>query len=247
MAVALVTGASRGIGRASAIELAIQGYEVAVNYVSNHEAALDTVKHIRALGKTADAFKSDISCHPDAQELVENVENRLGPIEALVLNAGVTKDALLARMTEDYWDTVIDTNLKGAFNVTKWVLRSMMKRKAGRIVAISSVVALTGNIGQTNYCASKAGLIGFVRALAKEGSRYGITANVVAPGYIQTDMTESLPDKVKERLMKAIPLERLGTPEDVSRLVGFLVSPAASYITGQVLPVDGGMSMGSIT
>ncbi len=247
MAVALVTGASRGIGRACSVELAALGYDVAVNYVSNDQAALDTVNHIRSLGKIAEAFKSDISNHSDAQKLVENVERQMGPVEALVLNAGITKDTLLVRMTESHWDTVVGTNLKGAFNITKWVLRSMMKGRKGSIVAISSVVALTGNMGQANYCASKAGVIGFVRAVAKEGSRYGITANVVAPGYIQTDMTASLPEAVKQRLEKAIPLERLGTPEDVGRVVGFLVSPAASYITGQVLPVDGGMSMGSLT
>jgi len=192
-------------------------------------------------------FRGDVSSHEESRVLIENVERELGPLDVVVLNAGITKDGLLMRMSEEDWDRVLDVNLKGVYNVAKWAARVMMRRRSGRIIAISSVVALTGNIGQANYCASKAGIIGFVRALARELSRYGITANVVAPGYIQTDMTEHLPNEVKENLTRSIPLGRLGTPEDVASAVSFLAGKGSAYITGQVLPVDGGMSMGALT
>ncbi len=247
MTVCLITGASRGIGRACALELAGQGFHVAVNYRRDVEGAKDTVRLVESLGSRASLFQGDVSSHEEAKSLIESVEKELGPIDVLVLNAGITKDALLIRMNEEDWDRVLEINLKGVYNVAKWAARSMMRRKSGRIIAVSSVVALTGNAGQANYCASKAGVIGFVRALARELSRYGITANAVAPGYIQTDMTENLPQGAKENLAVAIPLGRLGTPEDVASAVGFLAGKNSAYITGQVLSIDGGMSMGALT
>ena len=247
MTVCLITGASRGIGRACALELAGQGFHVAVNYRRDVEGAKDTVRLVESLGSRASLFQGDVSSHEEAKSLIESVEKELGPIDVLVLNAGITKDALLIRMNEEDWDRVLEINLKGVYNVAKWAVRSMMRRKSGRIIAVSSVVALTGNAGQANYCASKAGVIGFVRALARELSRYGITANAVAPGYIQTDMTENLPQGAKENLAVAIPLGRLGTPEDVASAVGFLAGKNSAYITGQVLSIDGGMSMGALT
>jgi len=247
MSVCLVTGASRGIGRACSVELARAGWDVAVNYSRDEEGAIETARLVQSLGRRASLFRGDVSSHEESRVLIENVERELGPLDVVVLNAGITKDGLLMRMSEEDWDRVLDVNLKGVYNVAKWAARAMMRRRSGRIIAISSVVALTGNVGQANYCASKAGIIGFVRALARELSRYGITANVVAPGYIQTDMTEHLPNEVKENLTRSIPLGRLGTPEDVASAVSFLAGKGSAYITGQVLPVDGGMSMGALT
>lgn len=247
MTVCLVTGASRGIGRACSLELARQGYDIAVNYRKDEEGAKETAALVKSLGRKAGLYQSDISSHDESRALVDRVEKELGPLEVVVLNAGITKDALLIRMNEQDWDRVLDVNLKGVYNVAKWAARSMMRRKSGRIIAVSSVVALTGNVGQANYCASKAGIIGFIRALARELSRYGITANAVAPGYIRTDMTEGLPDEAKENLARSIPLGRLGSPEDVAFAVGFLAGKGSAYITGQVLPVDGGMSIGALT
>ncbi len=245
--VALVTGASRGIGRASALELSRRGFAIAVNYSRDSEGAAETVSLVESAGGTAKAFQADVSSHEEAKRLVSDAEAGLGPLEVLVANAGITRDSLLMRMSEEDWDRVVDVNLKGVFNVTKWAARSMMRRKSGRIVSISSVVALTGNMGQANYCASKAGVIGLTRALARELSRYNITANAVAPGYVETGMTGDLPADAKERLLSGIPLARAGTPEDVAAAVGFLSSKEASYITGLVLTVDGGMSLGALT
>jgi 3-oxoacyl-[acyl-carrier protein] reductase len=245
--VALVTGASRGIGRACALDLSRRGFAVAVNYSRDKEGAAETVSMVAQAGGAGRAFQADVSSHDDARRLVAEVEDGLGPLEVLVANAGITRDSLLVRMSEEDWDMVLDTNLKGVFNVAKWAARPMMRRKSGRIIAVSSVVALTGNMGQVNYCASKAGIIGLTRALARELSRYRITANAVAPGYIETGMTGELPEDAKMRLVSGIPLGRAGTPGDVASAVGFLASKEASYITGHVLTVDGGMSLGAIT
>lgn len=245
--VALVTGASRGIGRACAVALSKTGLSVAVNFSKDAAGAAETVSMIEAAGGTAKPFQADVSSHEEAKRLVEDAERDLGPLQVLVANAGVTRDSLFMRMSEEDWDLVIDTNLKGVYNVAKWASRSMMRRKSGRIVTISSVVALTGNIGQANYCASKAGVIGLTRALSRELSRYGITVNAVAPGYIETMMTSGLPEDAKARLASGIPLGRVGSPEDVAYAVGFLASGEASYITGHVLAVDGGMSLGAVT
>lgn len=245
--VALVTGASRGIGRACAVDLSKKGFALAVNYARDAAGAAETVSLIESAGGVARAFQADVSSHAEAKRLLEDAEKELGPLQALVANAGVTRDSLIMRMSEEDWDLVVDTNLKGVYNVAKWAARSMMRRKSGRIIAISSVVALTGNMGQANYCASKAGVIGLVRALSRELSRYAITVNAVAPGYIETAMTSSLPEDAKSRLASGIPLGRVGSPEDVACAVSFLASKEASYITGHVLTVDGGMSLGAVT
>ncbi len=244
--VALVTGASRGIGRACAVELARNGFDIAVNYVADEAGALETVRLVEQAGGRAVALQCDVSNHDDAKRLVQRSEEQAGPIEVLVGNAGITRDALLMRMSEDDWDQVVNINLKGVYNVTRWAARSMARRRRGRIINISSVVALRGNPGQANYAAAKAGVIGFTLSLAKELAKYGITANVVAPGYISTDMTQNLPLDVKRAFMRQIPLGRPGTPAEVAYAVAFLSSPQAGYITGQVLPVDGGLSSGFI-
>jgi 3-oxoacyl-[acyl-carrier protein] reductase len=240
--VALVTGASRGLGRAIAQALAAQGASIAA--VARSEDALkDTLESIRSGGGTAEAFPVDVAESDAVDAVVDKASTRFGKIDVLVNNAGVTRDGLLMRMKTEDWDTVINTNLKGAFHFTRPVGRIMVKQRSGRIINISSVIGLMGNAGQANYAASKAGLIGFSKSVAREFASRGITCNVVCPGFIETDMTKDLSDELKKKLLEKIPLQRLGQPDDIAGVVAFLCSPAASYITGQIITVDGGMVM----
>jgi 3-oxoacyl-[acyl-carrier protein] reductase len=240
--VALVTGASRGLGKAIALALAAEGASVAA--VARSEDALkDTIEAIRAAGGTAEPFALDVADSAAVDAAVEKITAKFGKIDILVNNAGVTRDGLLARMKSEDWDTVINTNLKGAFHLTRPVGRIMVKQRSGRIINISSVIGLMGNAGQANYAASKAGLIGFSKSVAREFASRGITCNVVCPGFIETDMTKDLSDDLKKKLLERIPLQRLGQPGDIAGVVAFLCSPAASYITGQIVTVDGGMVM----
>ena len=241
--VALVTGGSRGIGRAICLELARQGAAVAVNYAGNEQAAQETVEACRALGVQAEAFQADVSDPAACEELISQVKERFGRLDILVNNAGVTRDGLLMTMKEADFDAVINANLRGTFLCLKAVARTMMKQRYGRIVNLSSVVGLRGNAGQVNYAASKAGVIGMTKSMAKELATRGITVNAVAPGFIDTDMTAAMPEAAKAASLASIPAGRLGTPEDVAKAVAFLASDDAAYISGQVLAVDGGMAM----
>ena len=241
--IALVTGASRGIGRAVAIELGRRGYKVAVNYQSSESAALETAETIRAAGGTAITVSADVSNPEQVKALVDTTTRELGPVEILVNNAGITRDNLLMRMKEDEWTSVLQTNLNSVYYCTQAVVRTMMKARFGRIVAMSSVSGLVGNAGQANYAAAKAGILGLVKSVAREAASRGVTANVVAPGYIETDMTAALPEEIRSGILDKIPAGRYGAPEDVANAVAFLVSDEASYINGQVLAVDGGMTM----
>lgn len=241
--VALVTGASRGIGRATALELARAGAKVVLNYAGNAKAAQETFDAIQALGGEAILAQADVADAAQVEELVKKAVDAFGRIDILVNNAGITRDTLLMRMKESDWDAVLNTNLKGVFLCTKAVSRLMMKQKSGRIINMTSVVGLTGNAGQANYAAAKAGVIGFSKSMAKELGSRGITVNSIAPGFIATDMTEVLPAAVKEQMNANIPLGRPGLPEDVAKAVLFLASDAAAYITGQTINVDGGMVM----
>ena len=240
---ALVTGASRGIGRAVAIELARAGARIAVNYAGNHAAAEEVVALIESAGGEAFPVQADVGDAAAVSAMVKAVMERFGTIDILVNNAGITRDNLIMRMKEEEWDAVMHTNLKGIFNCTKVVSRLMMKQRYGRIVNMTSVVGVMGNAGQSNYAAAKAGVIGFTKSMAKELASRNINVNAVAPGFISTDMTANLPEQAKADLMVQIPLQKLGTPEDVAAAVLFLVSPGADYITGQTLHVDGGMVM----
>ena len=241
--VAVVTGGSRGIGRAIALELARQGCRVVVNYRSNAEAAQEVVACIQTLGSEALAVQADVSLFDDAQALIQAALDAYGTIDILVNNAGITRDALLVRMSEDDWDAVINTNLKGAFNCVKAVQRTLLRKRSGRIINISSVSGLVGNAGQANYAAAKAGLVGFTKSVARELGSRGITANAVAPGFVETDMTAVLSETIIEGALAQIPLQRLGQPEDVAAMVAYLASDQAGYITGQVICVDGGLAM----
>ena len=241
--IALVTGGSRGIGRAIALRLAEEGAKVAINYAGNQTAAEEVKAIIEQHGGTAMIIQTDVSDSTAAAEMVARVHEELGGLDILVNNAGITRDTLLVRMKDEDFDAVINTNLKGIYACTKAAAKFMTKQRSGRIVNLSSVVGEIGNIGQTNYAAAKAGVIGFSKAAAKEFAARHVTVNVVAPGFIDTDMTAVLKDSIREKLIDGIPLGALGKPEHVADAVLFLVSDAASYITGQVLNVDGGMVM----
>ena len=240
---ALVTGGSRGIGRAVCLELARQGARVAVNYAGNAAAAEETVRACEALGAEAFAIQADVADAAACEAMVKEVLARFGRLDILVNNAGVTRDGLMLTMKEADWDAVLDTNLKGAFHCMKAVYRPMMKQKYGRIVNLYSIVGLRGNAGQANYAASKAGLIGLTKSMAKELAARNVTVNAVAPGFIDTDMTAALPEKAREAMLTTIPMGRLGQAEDVAQAVAFFAGDTSAYVTGQVLCVDGGMAV----
>ncbi|MBN9652814.1 3-oxoacyl-[acyl-carrier-protein] reductase [Halobacillus sp. GSS1] len=241
--VALVTGASRGIGKAIALELASQGAKVAVNYAGSEDKAEAVVQEIKEHGGVAMKIQANVSNDEDVKRMVKTVVDEFGRLDILVNNAGITKDNLLMRMKEEEFDSVIDTNLKGVFLCTKGVTRQMMKQKYGRIINVASIVGVSGNPGQANYVAAKAGVIGMTKSNAKELAARNIQVNAVAPGYIATDMTDALTDEQREQMLAMIPLKRLGEGEDVARVVRFLASKDAAYMTGQTLHVDGGMVM----
>lgn len=239
----LVTGASRGIGREIALELARQGANVAVNYSGSEARAQEVVSEIQALGCEAFAVQCDVANSESVTDMVKATIERFGKLDILVNNAGITRDNLLMRMKDDEWDSVINTNLKGVFLCTKAVTRQMMKQRSGRIINIASIVGVSGNAGQANYVAAKAGVIGLTKTAAKELASRGITVNAVAPGFITTDMTDKLTEEVKEAMLSQIPLSRFGEPGDIAKVVTFLASEDSRYMTGQTLHVDGGMVM----
>jgi 3-oxoacyl-[acyl-carrier protein] reductase len=239
--VALVTGGGRGIGRATVLALAGKGAAVAVNYSRSRDEAEAVAAQIRAAGGRAEAIQADVSAAEQAERLIEETVERLGRLDLLINDAGITRDNLLLRMGEAEWDAVLDVNLKGTFLCTKAALRRMLRQKSGRIVNVTSIIGITGQAGQANYAASKAGIIGFTKSVAREVASRGILVNAVAPGFIATQMTDALPAEQRETVARQIPLGRIGQPEDVAGVILFLCSPQASYITGQVLVVDGGL------
>jgi 3-oxoacyl-[acyl-carrier protein] reductase len=241
--VALVTGASRGIGRAVALKLSEAGAKVAINFAGNISKAEEVKAEIESHGGEAVLVQGKVENFEVVQDIVKKIIETWGTVDILVNNAGITRDNLLLKMSESDFDEVIATNLKGVFNCTKAVTKIMMKQRAGRIVNMTSVVGLMGNISQANYAAAKAGIIGFTKSAAKEFAARGVTVNAIAPGFITTDMTDKLSDKIKETTLTQIPMGKFGTPEDVANLAAFLVSEQAAYITGQVINVDGGMAM----
>ncbi len=241
--VAIVTGSSRGIGRSIALTLAQQGADVLVNYAGREAEAMTVVQEIKALGRRAIAFQANVAESEEAAAMVSAAMEHFGKVDVLVNNAGITRDNLIPRLKDQDWDQVLSVNLKGSFNCIKAAVRPMLKAKWGRIINISSVIGVFGNAGQANYAASKAGLIGLTKAVAKEVGTRNITVNAVAPGFIVTEMTNALSEEIKEKMLAGIPLGRLGVPEEVSSLVAFLAGDSASYITGQVIMVDGGMAI----
>ena len=241
--VALITGATRGIGKQIAITLAKEGYNIALNYRTENDDLKSTKKEIEEFNVKCLAVKGDVSKFEDCENFVNLVIENFGKIDVLVNNAGITKDMLLMRMKKEDFEQVIDVNLIGTFNVTKNVISYMLKARSGRIINISSIVGISGNAGQTNYSASKAGIIGFTKSLAKEVASRNILVNAVAPGFIETNMTEILKDEVKEDILKNIPLKRMGNAQDVANVVKFLASEDSSYITGQVINIDGGLGI----
>jgi 3-oxoacyl-[acyl-carrier protein] reductase len=240
---AVVTGASRGIGRAVAVKLASLGANIVLNYRSSIKSVEEVLEEIKAMGGKAVAVQGDVSSFAEAEKVIKAAVENFGSLDILVNNAGITKDGLLARMKEDDFDSVIETNLKGTFNCIRHATPIMMKQRCGKIINMTSVVGVAGNAGQINYSASKAGVIGITKSAAKELASRGITVNAIAPGFIQTDMTDALSDKVKEELLSTIPLRRLGQAEEVADLTAFLASDSAGYITGQVININGGMYM----
>jgi len=239
---ALITGAGRGIGRATAVRLARDGVRIAINYRADDAAAEETKKLVEAAASTAALVKGDVSADGDAERIVkEALAFGEGRLDVLVNNAGITRDNLLLRMSAEEWDAVLDLNLRGTFLVTKAAMRPMLKQRSGRIVNVASIAGVTGNAGQANYAAAKAGIIGFTKTIAREMASRNVTANAVAPGFVPTDLTSIVPKDLQDAMLKQIPLGRFGTVEDVANAIAFLVSDDASYITGQVLVVDGGM------